>query len=336
VSKPVQNREHLARLVLECMPEHESAAPEDRCHLADELSRIIEKRFGAANLPRSGETVAVTLDKPKTGALFFDRVWYAPGMSGGPPDEVTVFGATDVEVWPLVVTLALQPPSPLSWARVERVFGTDTIISELWAQKAPAAKNISDSLFLAHRFKAVPMYESADACARDYHLGDTEVIVATIEKLGLVDEARLDWQQVLDFRNDQQARVKLRRMRHWLDSELEGRPISYVADALATRLDDYEWAPKKHGIETVTGSLSDLLDIRFLPAASAATAGLAVGGGPFWAAVGAASLAIGKVALSLTARLVDLRDRTRGNGSEVAFVHELKKLSGQKARSRVG
>ena len=80
----MQNKEHLARLVLECMPEHESAALEDRRYLADELSRIIEKRFGAVNLPRSGETVAVTLDKPKTGALFFDRVWFAPGMSGGP------------------------------------------------------------------------------------------------------------------------------------------------------------------------------------------------------------------------------------------------------------
>jgi hypothetical protein len=103
-------------------------------------------------------------------------------------------------------------------------------------------------------------------------------------------------------------------------------PVPYVIDRLATRIDDYEWALKKHGIETVTGFLSDLLDVRFLPVASAAVAGFAVAGGSSWAEIGATGLILGKAALSLTTRFVDLKDWRRTN-MEIAFIHEIKRLS---------
>jgi hypothetical protein len=324
--------ERLSRLLLECMPELDIATGEERDSLVRELTPRILKRFGRPNLPNTDDTVAVALDKPKTASLFFDRIWWAPGMEGGPPDEMTVFGATDIEVWPLVVVLSLHPPTPVTWARVAKAFSDDTVIAELWAKKAPAAKNIADALFLTHEINAVPMYNSTDDCLAEYSMGKTEIILAAVENLGIVNETNLEWRQIMDFRDDRDARAKLRRMRHWFDTELIGKPMSYVTDALATRLEDYEWALKKHGIETVTGSLSDLLDVRFLPAASAITAGFAVAAGSFWAAIGATGLTLGKAALSITTRLVDLKDRERGQNSEVAFIHELKKISKESPR----
>ncbi len=121
-------------------------------------------------------------------------------------------------------------------------------------------------------------------------------------------------------------------MRNWLDTEMVGKSISYVSDAIATRLDGYEWALKKHGIETVTGAVSDLLDYRFLASAGSVVGGLLAGG--LWAGAGTglaelvgAGIVIGKAAVSVVNKRVDLADRKRGEGSEVAFVHELKKLT---------
>src|SRR5207244_674200 len=104
---------------------------------------------------------------------------------------------------------------------------------------------------------AVPIYESMGSLEQDYHLGSSQIIVAALQGLRIVNERDLSWQQIADFRNDHAAKTKLRRLRHWLDSTMMGKPLSYVRDELAIRLDDYEWALKKHGINTVTGTVAE-------------------------------------------------------------------------------
>jgi hypothetical protein len=296
-------------------------------HNAKELTAAINTlREAPIRLPDITETVAITLTKYKMGALFFDRVWCSPCMEDAPPSEVRVWGGTATEMWPGLAVLALAPLSP----RAFQILGPSAAALPIsWEHKATSVKYTCDALFSAHKLKAVPIYESADACSTDYGVGETETIVTVIENLGIINEGGLNWQQVMDFRNDRDAKMKLRRMRLWLDSVLVGKPLSYVTDAIAIKLDDYEWALKKHGIETITGSLSGLLDFRFLSGTSAAIAGLAVAGGPSWAAIGTAGLLLGRVTLSVTTKLLDLKDRKRGRGHEVAFISELKKLAPQ-------
>jgi hypothetical protein len=137
----------------------------------------------------------------------------------------------------------------------------------------------------------------------------------------------LAWDQVVDFRRDTEAKIKLRRLRNWLSNEFVGKPISYVSDAIAIKLDDYEWATKKHGISVVSGTVSNLLDSKFIATTAPVVGALWAGAGSGLAELAAAGLLIGKVAVSLTDKLVDLKDRKRGQGSEVAFVHEIKKLT---------
>ena len=292
--------------------------------VVDELAADIDARLGTPILPKATETVAVTFHAPKTAALFFDRVWSYAGLEDRPPDDVLVYGATDAEVWPQAILLCLGPPN-WDWQRIQQTFGRQGPIRDLWAQTAPPASLMSNALFQEHGIKAIPMFKSIAACEREYRVGDTAAIVAAVEQLGVVDEQGLRWDQVMELRRDTEARNKLRRMRHWLDTEFVGKPVSFVSDALSVRLENYEWALRKHGIDTVLGSFADLLDHRFLPAALAATAGLALAGGEFWAAVGATGMLAGRAVLSVTSRLVDLADKKRGNHSEVAFIHQIRK-----------
>jgi hypothetical protein len=290
-----------------------------------DFTKIIEERFGQPNLPNKRETSVVTIHATKTAALFFDRVWSNPAILNRPPDDISFFGATYSEVLPGLLLLATQASSSLSKSKQERLF--DLFREDLDNfRKRPLAKTISGSLFMEHGISAVPMYKSVADCNDEYKAGQAEAIIAVIDNLGIVNEEALSWAQVGEFRKDTEAKNKLRKMRFWLDSELSGKSISHISDAIAIRVEDYEWAIKKHGIQTAVGALSELLDLKFLPAASAAGAALALAAGPLVAALGVSGLVAGKTAISLANRLIDLRDIRRGKNSEVAFIHELKKL----------
>jgi hypothetical protein len=276
----------------------------------------VDNRFGKPNLPGASETVAVTLSRPKTGALFFDRIWCSPIVADGPPKEIQVFGATECEILPSIGVLFDSVGKANVWLKL---LVRESLNSE------PYTKIVSDALYRERGINAVPMYSSKATYNREYLPGNVEALVAISENLAVVDEDKLSWAQVLELRRDLEAKEKLRRMRFWIDSEFSGKTVSHIADACAVRLENYEWALRKHGIETVTGTLSDLLDIKFLPAAAAAGAALATTVGPLVATLGISGLVIGKMALSLTTRFVDLQDRAKGKDSEVAFIHELAK-----------
>jgi hypothetical protein len=82
---------------------------------------------------------------------------------------------------------------------------------------------------------------------------------------------------------------------------------------------------KKHGIETVAGCLSRILDPKFIAASSAAVAGLAYAGDQCMAAIGSLGLLAGKAAISITKAGLDIIDTRRGKDSEIAFVYDMKK-----------
>ena len=64
----------------------------------------------------------------------------------------------------------------------------------------------------------------------------------------------------------------------------------------------------------------------------AATAGgLLLAGQEFFAALAGAGILVGRAAVSITDKLVDLRDSERGPNAEVAFVHDIKR-KGEKTR----
>jgi len=138
-----------------------------------------------------------------------------------------------------------------------------------------------------------------------------------------VDESALTWEQVEQFRQDVDARKHYRRLVHWLDAEMAGKTTSFIADEISIRLDNYEAALRKHGMQTALGSLAALLDPGFLAASSLAVGAAAVSGGGMLAAISAGGLALARGALAVVSKCIDLRDEVRKT-SEIAFVHELK------------
>ena len=85
--------------------------------------------------------------------------------------------------------------------------------------------------------------------------GDKSVDI-TLANISLVDTDNLEWSQIAEIRNDQQALADLRKLRRFLISEMQGFSLSYVEDELAIALDKHEAAAKKWGIKRLPGEIS--------------------------------------------------------------------------------
>ncbi len=170
------------------------------------------------------------------------------------------------------------------------------------------------------------MYKSLSDSLEQYTIGDRRALIASLENLEVIDESMLSWAQVSQLREDEEAKRKIRTLRHWLDREMVGKPIPFVTDAIGEKLESYKRSLRKHGIRTVTGSIKSILDFKFLVPTTAATAITGLGIGPDWAAALAAIVVTGKVAVTATEKFLDFDEVRNGDGAEVAFIHDLEKL----------
>lgn len=287
-----------------------------------DLADTIKNRFHRPNLPLSGESIAIS-NTPKTAALFFDRVWETRAFLEAAPKEISMYGATEEEIW--IDSLFVATKDRTDDRLAQLIINANNPIPEHIFRRQPLCRFISEALFKHYKFIATPFYESAESLNKEYHPGNIGVIFAAIKNIGIVDEEKLEWSQVKEFRKDLNCQRKYRRMIHWLDSELVGKSGNFISDRIANKLEDYEWALKKHGIETVIGSFSRIIDPRFIIATSAAVAGLNLTGERFIAAIAGLGLLAGKAAISITKAGLDIIDKRRGKDSEIAYVYDIKK-----------
>jgi hypothetical protein len=147
--------------------------------------------------------------------------------------------------------------------------------------------------------------------------------VTCLSEIALVDEDELTWEQVCEFRRDPQARAKYRRLVHWLDKDMLGKPEAFVVAEVAERYDEYLWALKKHSISTTLGVLSGVLDHKTLLASLSAGAALTFVGQPIAAAASVVAIASARFAVEVGKALLDLEDKRRtAPGAEVSFLYE--------------
>lgn len=307
--------------------EYAVAAGVDERVAGQVLSEQVEGVFrdcGVPVLPGPDQSVAVSIKTPKTAALVYDRVWGPPNTHGGPPTGIAIFGASPFEVFLPAVVKLTGDDVQLRKAVIQRVL-PKLPVGERGPGFSPRA--IAAGLTRSHGVQAIPLYPTADERNREYRAGDTEVVVTVLRNLQVVDETTLTWEQVAEFRADPDARRRYRRFVHWLDRELVGKPASYVADEIVNRLEDYDAAVTKHGIQTVVGSIEQILDPKFL-AGAAAVSGATLLSGSILAALGAAgSLVAARIGLTVARSRLDI-DRATADKREIAFVHEIAKLSG--------
>ena len=282
--------EETAQRALRMLEDAEVTPPEvwgSASHLTPEgMDVSLQAKLSQPIIAQEHESLAFAPITPKTAALSFDRVYRPPLIREDIPPSIAFYGATDAEqrLWaagsfflavvrmkmgleritgqPHTWSHDLGPQERLERARIEK----RTLLNRALSELGPSLSK-TPTVFHATR----------DGYRADFPDGPSEVLISAITDLALVEEASLDWEQVLEFRKDSDARMKYRRFVRWITSELMARTPAQVQDVLSSRLEDYEWALRKHGLKTVLGALDATLDPKFLTAMSttAVAAGLA-------------------------------------------------------------
>jgi hypothetical protein len=298
----------------------------ERKAFVDRIADTIRRRCGGPIYPSANDSLALSVMRPKTAALAFDRVYRLPILNEPVPAEIGFYGATFPELTYCAAALMIMAS--------EEVGFTIQGFHDAPKTRTPD-ENERRSLFalcsdLATNYGRLPTIFFHNQTARETDMpgGPHSVLFAAITDVGLVDEKAISWDQVLEFRKDIDARTKYRRFVRWIDAELRAQSASEVGDLVAFRLDDYEWALKKHGISTWLGAITSLIDPKFIGAASAVAAATTLSSDKLWGALMGLSLAIGKAAVTFgTTKLSAVQER-RSTNYEVAYVHEIKRQLG--------
>ncbi len=212
------------------------------------------------------ESLVIALSRPLSAALFFDRVWTLdreiPGTIGfrcGDVNERIALGLLDG----LIEDFSrLESNEEI---RNEKLNKADEF------RRSPAIESQLSQAFcglLAPAFEKLTVmpvqtyFASEENLRNAYTEGSTPMVITALESLDWIDEAQLTWEQVCEVRQDPQSVVALKRMLHWLDAEMAGKPVSFVADEIQLRQAQYEKAAKKHGIKLVRGAFGTFLDVK--------------------------------------------------------------------------
>lgn len=130
----------------------------------------------------------------------------------------------------------------------------------------------------------------------------------TIAKIPLINPASASWEQIVEIRTDPSSRASLQRMRSFLSTNYTDKPRAFIEDDLASRIDDYSQAAKKHGLDMAISSVSTLLDAKNLHAAAAAGIVSTFAGGPVAGLTAAVVVEVAGVSLELARQQVSIRD----------------------------
>ncbi|SRR5216684_1878237 len=143
----------------------------------------------------------------------------------------------------------------------------------------------------------------------------------TIASLQLINTAATPLKQLLEFRRDPEAKLKLRRFRLFAYENYVGKSPTFVEDDIQSRLAEYNTVVKKWGFETTAATFTALVDSDLIkggiagsflssylhqPTLAAASALLATG------------VTIGKIAIEVGKRRFALRELA--SGSPVSYV----------------
>jgi hypothetical protein len=204
------------------------------------------------------------------------------------------------------------------------------------------SRTIVSGIGSKHKVEVTPILNSEATRARLYRQGDASAVLTVLNNVPVIDEDALTWEQVLEFRRDSLAKASFRRMLHWLDSQMVGKSLSFVEDEVAIRLEQYDRSMRKHGLRTVVGTLTALLDSKFLigattavglSAAALSTPGLSAAGlsafhaGGIGALIAGAALTVSKVSLHLAKLQIDAEEARNTAAGEIAFVVAARNLS---------
>ncbi len=212
------------------------------------------------------ESLVMALSRPLSAALFFDRVWTLdreiPGTIGfrcGDINERIALGLLDGLIEDFSKLEANENVRNEKLEKADEFLRSPAVESQL----SKAFGGLLAPAFERLTVRPVQTYFASEENLRGtYAIGSTPMVIAALESLEWIDETHLTWEQVAEVRKDTQSVLALKRMLHWLDSQMAGKPVSFVADEIQLRLTEYENATRKHGIKLVKGAFGTFLDVK--------------------------------------------------------------------------
>ena len=282
--------------------------------------------------PKPGELCAVApISMLKVASLLFDKTFLATQYSS-PKEDNPIY-----EV-PEEVTFGLEcinyPSAMRLLRRSESIYDQfkHLDIDKLKENKdleilatAYASKSIAEEC-IENGIQATPLYPSEIAFSADFPEGENMTYQAAINNLPLVTNESLTWDEVLEFRKDQEAIRKYRAFRLWLSDGVKAKTLNQAQDLIAKRLEEYEWAIKKHGLKSTTGAVSQILNLKSISALSTGTLVSGILGGPIWSAITAGLLVGAKICVWIAERKIEREELSRESFADVALLYEVKQL----------
>lgn len=263
-----------------------------------------------ANVLKPKRILAVTLDRPKTAALAFDKV-YAPTETNVPADITPGF------VWfpgpqasrdPFIKVQKVNVDGTEDASAIKVTTSRAGMMYQLTARK--------DAMFSALASQGYRPVEFQDASAQTYSPGNDRYIFAILDGLVGIDETTLAWEQVSEFRKDGEAFRAYQAMVQWFNRECKGMGHREAETHILSTYEKGLIALKKHGVMPVSGTLATLLGA---PAIAWITQIPWVGG--------IASIVGGVAVMAKIYEASLQRKETRFNGP-VAYIQKLNSLSG--------
>jgi hypothetical protein len=274
------------------------------------------------NTPAPGERCAYPQPRvAKRAALLFDRI-YVPSWRDGrdiTPSHIK-FDVPNIDEYMHTLWEKLKHQLVLNNPKAKYTADdVSNIIDEFEVRLRV------DSFRLAG-YSVTPIYESQQRYFLDYPSGNALAYQAALENLPEIVEDHVSWEQVLEFRSDEEAIRKYRELRLWLEYSLSAQSVEHARDLITHRIEDYEWAIRKHGLKTATGALSSIFCWKGLISVGAGVGIGAALGGPVWSALTGALFTVGRASVWVAERMIEMQDIKRGSDSAVALICDAKRL----------
>ena len=254
----------------------------------------------------------------KRAALLFDRIYYSWGSDDIP--SALLFAVPDAHHHMEAVTdeFVERFREKSASGRMYTAEEVSDLLTEL------DARLFVDS-FRRCGYVVTPVYGRQMQFFVDYPKGPMVAYQAALQNLPDVIEEQVSWDQIVEFRKDEQALLKYRRLRCWLEACVKAESITHAEDILCKRIEDYEWALRKHDLKTATGAVSSIVDWKGITALASGAGVAGLFGGPVWSAIAGGLILGAKVSVWLAERMIDREDVARGEGAEIAVICDAKR-----------
>jgi hypothetical protein len=268
-------------------------------------------KFSHDRLPLTGEICTVApINMVKPAALIFDRVHVTTREKA---IENEIF--SDV---PEEFTFCVLKASWDALAYVQKHYSD----ADINLQKSKTHQRLIFE-YASRNIKVIPTYESDESFRKDFSNGINIAYQAALNNIPVASPERLSWDQIRDFRNDKDAASKYRDLRLWFKDLFITDSIVEATDRIAQRIERYQWAIDKHGIETKTGIISEVLSWENLAVFGATAALLRE---PIAGLLAGTCLSIAKYSIKMAKRQLDLETIKREQFPEIAVLLEVQKL----------